>query len=196
VHVHTAPINCSASHIMHCCDQFIRFRDLTAISYLLTHQSRSWLRIDMHAGSTPNCASGSVASSSHFATCNRADGRAFLKVSLSISFSVGRDADPRSLCLCISRCEVRAFERRTPLCGWVVVGWVTARKKVVGRPPRIWGSKRICVFTHALYTPFCASAMSLVVLARGASHGSASSLASNWLSRPSRWTLRGYDCSS
>ena len=45
-------------------------------------------------------------------------------------------------------------------------------------------------------TPFCASAMSLVVLSRGASHGSASSLASNWLSRPSRWTLRGYDCSS
>ena len=38
--------------------------------------------------------------------------------------------------------------------------------------------------------------VSLVALARGASHGSASSLASNWRSRPSRWTLRGYDCSS
>ena len=35
---------------------------------------------------------------------------------------------------------LHAFERRTSFCcGWVV-GWVTARKKIVGRLPRIWGS--------------------------------------------------------
>ena len=43
---------------------------------------------------------------------------------------------------------------------------------------------------------FRASAMSLVALARGASHGSAGSLAATWRARPQLRPLRDYDCSS
>ena len=45
-------------------------------------------------------------------------------------------------------------------------------------------------------TNFRASAMSLVALARGASHGSAGSLAATWRARPQLRPLRDYDCSS